>query len=116
MDKQLEDILISYKDYLNKIPNGCALITTYFREGKNEAGKKFIFDLAEGLNWMNEVNRIALQNNIVLNFKVSQINDLLKEVNEALQNEDYVLIADLFEYEFLPFFEQYVEEVQGNEM
>ncbi|ABB37365.1 hypothetical protein Dde_0564 [Oleidesulfovibrio alaskensis G20] len=47
-------------------------------------------------------NEFSLQEQKVFNEAVEEISSLLGEMTEVMENEDWILLADLLEYEFLP--------------
>jgi len=47
-------------------------------------------------------NEFSLQEQKVSNEAVEEISSLLGEMTEVMENEDWILLADLLEYEFLP--------------
>ena len=46
------------------------------------------------------------ENGLEVLFEVEKIHEFLNEMNDGLEIQDYVLVADMFEYEIAPFFEQ----------
>lgn len=49
----------------------------------------------------------TLKENIALNDSVEELSDLFSEMIEVQENEDWILLADLLEYEFLPLVEKW---------
>ncbi|MFB7160416.1 hypothetical protein [Lysinibacillus sp. NPDC056232] len=62
-----------------------------------------IDSLAEGLIWMSEVKRLLTQQGVLVKFDEQQIEEFLIEINNGIEINDYVLVADMFEYEISPF-------------
>lgn len=105
MDELLQDTLESYKEYIEKIPGGATYIATSMREDRIQDALKSIQDFSEGLIWLADVNQLIKKNGVRIELNINQIFVYLQEVNEGLENQDYLLVADLFEYEIAPFFE-----------
>ncbi|MGE7931981.1 hypothetical protein [Viridibacillus arvi] len=95
----------SYNEYLMKIPNGCQKIADNFRESKITEALNLIIYFTEGANWLIEVSELLRKNSILVSLKTEKIHEYLKEINQGLEIQDYILVADMFEYEIGPFFE-----------
>lgn len=104
MEQLLNEAVESYNAYLVKLPEGCEAITQLLREEKIEYGLNNIANFAEGVMWMMEVTELLKKNNIDVQFNVEQAQHFLLEINEAMEVQDYNLLADLFEYELIAFF------------
>lgn len=90
-------------EYLPKLSRGLTAITELMRNGNEAEGARFFAQATEGLRWL-----VGLLTNISL-VKASEIEKFGEDLNTLLtawENEDYVLIADLLEYEMAPFVEQ----------
>lgn len=68
---------------------------------KNLFNKIYIF--SENLSLFQEASIILSQHNVLFNINFQELNNYLLEVNVALEKGDYFLLADLFEYEIIPF-------------
>ncbi len=101
---QLEDLVESTLSYVKKIPSGCIKIADFLREGSKEKAYSSITDFIEGIDWLTESLNILLQYQCVIYIEIEQLNQLLKEINDALQMKNDILLADLFEYEVADFF------------
>ncbi|MEK4173666.1 hypothetical protein MHI22_19670 [Lysinibacillus sp. FSL L8-0312] len=106
MDVMHKDIMESYNNYLLNIPNGCQQIVNHIRENKIQEALGMILDFSEGVNWLVDVNQILKFHGISKLLEVEKIHDFLEEINNGLAIHDFLLVADLFEYEIMPFFEQ----------
>ncbi|MFJ9463535.1 hypothetical protein [Viridibacillus arvi] len=95
----------SYNEYCKKIPCGCQKIADNFRENKITESLKLIVYFTEGANWLTEVSELLRKNGVSVSLKTEKIHEYLKEINQGLETQDYILVADMFEYEIGPFFE-----------
>ncbi|WP_017752665.1 hypothetical protein [Clostridium tyrobutyricum] len=106
MDKKNEKIeaLKTADEYMNNLKNGISSIVEKFQSG-NESEALNILPLAiDGLQWMAQV--MTLTRDVQKgDLNLVEFNEKLEEIVEAIQNEDYVLVGDLFEYEILPILE-----------
>lgn len=105
IEKQLVELIESVDSYLAKIPNGCLIIADFLREGDNEKGFASITDLIVGIDWLTKSFNLLKQNNYVVNIDIYKLNQILKEINDALNLKNETLLADLIEYEVADFFE-----------
>lgn len=101
MNNELEEIKEQYYSYIEKIPQGADYIVNNLREDNLEKALLTINDFAEGIMWIITMADI-LSIDIV---DVNKIKEYLLEINEGLELQDFILVADLFEYEIKPYFE-----------
>ena len=101
MNNELEEVKEQYYSYIEKIPQGADYIVNNLREDNLEKALLTINDFAEGIMWLITMADI-LSTDIV---NVNKIKEYLLEINEGLELQDFILVADLFEYEIKPYFE-----------
>lgn len=101
MNNELEEIKEQYYSYIEKIPQGADYIVNNLREDNLEKALLTINDFAEGIMWIITMADI-LSIDIV---DINKIKEYLLEINEGLELQDFILVADLFEYEIKPYFE-----------
>lgn len=111
---ELHEIIESYNDYIKKIPAGCQQIADSLREDRITKAMQNIIDFSEGINWLAQVSDYFKQNGIAVNFETEKMHDYLNEINSGLEIQDYIVVADMFEYEISPFFEENVQAVTLN--
>ncbi|MCS1383983.1 hypothetical protein NXZ75_17390 [Lysinibacillus sphaericus] len=104
----IKDLIESYNDYVKKIPGGAIYIANYLREDKLNDALTAIKDFSEGVLWLSEASDLLMKNGAHAALNIGQIQEFLIEVNDGLEKQDYVLVADMFEYEIAPFFEEVV--------
>ena len=100
MDEKFE-ALQTADEYLDKLKNGINKAINLIEEGNESRGCNYIADIAEGIDW---VVKVVILTSDIQKEKIdyNSINEKLSEVVEALENEDYILLGDLFKYEILP--------------
>lgn len=108
MEQKLE-VLETAINYINNLKQAIDKIFNYISEGKENEAFGLIQDFAEGTEWLSEV-LVLTQNVHKKDFNIDRLNDLLKEVVEAIENEDYILVGDLFKYEIY----ELLDEIQSN--
>ncbi|AYC28950.1 hypothetical protein [Paenisporosarcina cavernae] len=100
-----EELYSSLSNYLEILPSGCEKIAQMFREGNQDIAFKSINDFSDGIEWFVTITNHLNKNGYTINLEEEQLKMHLQEVNICLNNNDEVMLADLFEYELAPFFE-----------
>lgn len=103
---EIKEIVLSFNEYIKKIPNGAKFIADNLREENFNDALFAIKDFSEGLLWLSEVQELLKLNNVSSNLNVNQLHEFLNEVNSGLEIQDFVIVADMFEYEIAPYFEE----------
>ncbi|MGV8145777.1 MAG: hypothetical protein ACLKAK_03590 [Alkaliphilus sp.] len=102
-DKIMYEALETLREYLPKLIAGIKTTIDYFRENREDEGTKLLVQVIDGIQWSVEVvsktKIILMQYEIIIDD--SKLSEILGEFEEALRNKDYVLIADLLEYEII---------------
>lgn len=105
MNSEIIEVMKSYNDYFDKLSKGCESIAILLRNNNIEEALKLILYFSEGVNWLCEVNNKLNLMGINNPLKIEKIHDFLNEINSGLEIEDYIVVADIFEYEIKDFFE-----------
>ena len=98
-NNQIDEIIESYNSYLTTLKSGVETIHQNIRVGEKETALQMILDFSEGINWIYEVNSKLNMLGYHNKIDFSEIEPLLNEINEGLSIGDFVLVADIFEYE-----------------
>lgn len=99
-----KEVLITVNEYLDNLKEGMKNISDLIQDGKEQESFNFIAQVADGLQWIDEAfNSTKETHNNELNLE--PINEFIEEISEALENEDYILVSDLFVYEITPILE-----------
>ncbi|HJA78490.1 hypothetical protein [uncultured Desulfovibrio sp.] len=83
-------------------------IARLFREGTNADALDLLQDLVEVIrDFLSMLNLLRTQylktaGDISLNLQGDKFAELVSEMNEVMEGEDWILLADLLEYEFAP--------------
>lgn len=124
----LEKNIINAQNYLKKLLPGIQKAADLFRSGSEQEANKFFINIIDGMDWFSEVmDTIAkvddLQTEAVVldrkNFEARQekLVGWTQEMVEANKNNDWVLLADLLEYEILPYYaewDEYLPQILGD--
>ncbi|ENJ9652659.1 hypothetical protein ACXAUS_000452 [Clostridium sporogenes] len=106
MNKEKLDVLNTAKEYMNNLNSAIIKSSEYLQNGDYFNGTNLIVSITDGLEWI--VQLITLRKDIYEeDMEVNKFIDNIKEVVEAFENEDYILIGDLLQYEISPIIEEY---------
>lgn len=106
MDKKME-ALKSAKEYLPKLIGGVDTIVELSQNGEYSKASQIVLDASDGFQWI--IDLIALtKDELKKEVDESELVEKFSEIVEALENEDYILVSDLFEYEVKPILEGYL--------
>ena len=111
MSEKIE-VLGSANEYLFNLKSGINTVVKLINEEKESEGLRIIPDVADGIAWILDVTRLT--KDIIGEVEgFSGIDDFLSEIVEALENEDYILVSDLFNYEILPILENLHQSIRS---
>jgi hypothetical protein len=116
---ELQDLLANNltnaKDYLVKLIPGFQKAADLFRMGNEQEANQYYLQVLDGIEWFSQViiiivstqeNKFEEKN---LEERQKKLTDLMSQMLEANQNQDWVLMADLMEYEMIPFYKDWEE-------
>lgn len=106
MKQIIAESVISYNEYLSKLPDGCQKIADLLREDSLVEAFNLIIQFSEGVDWLSKMNGLLNENGVEVSLDIEKIHEFLEEVNNALEIQDYIVVADMFEYEIAPFFQE----------
>lgn len=98
--------------------SGAKQVATLFRQADDTEALELLQDLIDvTCDFMGMISTLraefSLRGGVDFQTNVDQISDLLTEMTEVLENEDWILLADLLEYEFLPVCENWKQVIQS---
>ena len=116
---ELQDLLANNltnaKDYLVKLIPGFQKAADLFRMGNEQEANQYYLQVLDGIEWFSQVVIIIVstQKNKSeeksLEERQKKLTDLMSQMLEANQNQDWVLMADLMEYEMIPLYKDWKE-------
>ena len=115
MGDLLANNLANAKEYLEKLIPGFQKAADLFRMGNEQEAHKFYLQILDGIDWFSQVvlNIVKSRGNQVegqsLGDRQEKLTGLMAQMLEANQNQDWVLMADLLEYEMIPYYEDWQE-------
>lgn len=106
-DKMAVDMAAEMHKVATLMGNGARNISRLFRENKNSEALELLQDMLDVTrDFMGLITQ--LRNKYLggadeeLARKTDKLSDLLSEMSDVMENEDWVLLSDLLEYEFAP--------------
>lgn len=100
MDKQYSDLIDTMNSYLEVLINASENIANIFRTGNEADATTQLIQYIEGLIWLVEaIDTINANGSNLTDVSTKDLNNKLKEMEQAMLNKDYVLLADILEYE-----------------
>ncbi|MCH8311505.1 MAG: hypothetical protein IID17_00795 [Nitrospinae bacterium] len=122
LNQILEKNIINAQDYLKKLIPGVQKASDLFRSGNEQEANKFFINIIDGIDWFSQVvdsiaKAIDFESDTVI-FDGKSFQDrqdhlvkMTRQMVEANQNQDWVLLADLLEYEILPYYTDWEEQL-----
>lgn len=119
-EQLLLEALESGREYLPKLYAGLKEVAELLQEGREGEGIKLFQDALDGIEWVGTVTEALLTITLTgrsqllaadWRQKAEDLKKVFHELNEAWANRDYVLIADLIEYELLPYLDLLYQQI-----
>lgn len=111
----INESLNSLNEYLDKLIPGIEKIVDYFSKDNEGEALKLLIEAIEGINWCLEVVILTKPTLEKYNIEINEknIRKILLEFEQALQNEDFVYVSDLLEYELIDIFKYWKKEISN---
>ena len=113
VDKNIENA----DAYLIRLIPGIEKSVELFRMGNEQEANKFFINIIDGIDWLSQVLDMiltakAISPDTVFDGKSIQdrrtsLVDFTQQMVDANKNQDWVLLADLLEYEILPYYQEW---------
>jgi len=99
------ETLSTANEYMNNLEKGVNIIVESIREKNTKKAVDTIVLFCNGVDWLMEA--VELTNEIQKEeISFQSLNEKLEETVEALENDDYNLVGDLFNYEIKEILEE----------
>jgi hypothetical protein len=102
MDEQHQQLITDFNHYLDKMHDAVVHFCEDLAESNFSEISMVLPSIVEGLGWINDaltglsgLGEISMERQTSFQFIVGKL-------TEALENKDYLLLHDLFQYEMLP--------------
>ena len=103
--------------YLIRLIPGIEKSVELFRIGNEQEANKFFVKIVDGIDWFSQVLDIILTAKEIspdtvfegksIQDRRTSLVDLTQQMVDANKNQDWVLLADLLEYEILPYYQEW---------
>jgi hypothetical protein len=103
--------------YLIRLIPGIEKSVELFRMGNEQEANKFFIKIVDGIDWFSQVLDIILTAKEIspdtvfegksIQDRRTSLVDLTQQMVDANKNQDWVLLADLLEYEILPYYQEW---------
>lgn len=104
-----QSIYEDYRNYLVKVPTGIKYLIEAFRENHIQEGLDSLKDFSEALTWLVNAAEYLKASEFEIEFDISKVITRLEEINEALKYQDFLLVADILEYELYEYFNDLIK-------
>ena len=105
-------------DYLKKLIPGFEQAADLFRAGNEQEANKYYLQILDGIEWFSQVVSVIMSpdegetelpdtDDESLEVRQKKLTDLMSQMLEANENQDWVLLADILEYEMVPFYKDW---------
>ncbi|MEG1256003.1 hypothetical protein [Clostridium sp.] len=108
MNNQEIEVLNTAKEYIERLIAGINEAVQYIQCGNEKLGIEMIPLIGEGIEYITDI-LLLLPLEVNSNDIVVNLNSQLEEVVQGLENEDYVLVADILAYEVVTI----IKDIQG---
>lgn len=112
VEQLVRETIESCVDYMPKLIKAVSEIGEKIQSGNEAAGICLMPPVFEGLQWVIEAILGMQQNGFLHEIDTERLTKQFKELENALEIRDYVLIADLFEYEIGPVLEGWLKTIE----
>lgn len=104
IEKLVNDTLKSMDEYLPRLKNSMTVIAEKIQgEGEErEEGFKLLTKAIEGITWCVDAVVALKKFGYLTEIDLESANKVLRELEDALKKQDFVLAADILEYEIEP--------------
>ena len=93
-----------------------------FRMGNEQEANQYYLQILEGIDWFSQVlltivnAQVDIFKEQTLEERQKKLTEFMAQMLEANQNQDWVLMADLLEYEMAPFYKDWQEVLSQTEI
>lgn len=107
------ETLESLREYIPKVIDVNNTLIQLFREENTLKAFELFPSFIEGLNWVIQASVLINKQNTLFVFDMPAINSFLTEINEGIYLNDFVIVADILEYEIMTLLEEVLTEIKG---
>lgn len=98
MTSEKREVIIDAYEYIGKLLNGIDKMVNKFYEGNDKEGCEILAYASEGLEWLVKALELC-GDEVDVKVEIEKLVESISESVQALENEDYILVGDIFNYE-----------------
>ncbi len=111
MEPIIRETLDTLLEYIPRLQEVSGTITRTLQSSEPALGLQQLPQVFEGIEWVIAAIQGLKKNGFLLEIEIVQANDYFIEMENAIKKNDYVLLADLLEYEILPILEEWLDDI-----
>lgn len=104
--QQVKELFESYNEYLARLVPGTLAIAELLHKEDISNALSQIVDFSNGIDWLVEATELLKMSAQVVELDINKVVGFLEIVNEGLEKKDYVLVADILEFEISEYFKK----------
>lgn len=112
MESLTKETLGSCREYIPRLIETVSAIACDIQSGAEAQGIRLMPAVFDGLQWLVEALQGLQQIGFSTGIDLQDITGCFEQLEKALEIRDYVLIADLFEYEIGPALENWLKTIE----
>ena len=120
LDEMVNKNRVNAEEYLEKLIPGIEKAAELFRLGNEQEANQYFLNIIDGMSWFSQVvvviseavgidSREEIFGGNSIETRLKTLTDFSKQLLEANKNNDWVLVADLLEYEIQPYYSEWVD-------
>ena len=106
--------------YLSKLTPGLEQVSAMLRAGQHQEANTILLDIVDGIDWFSQLIELVVQAKDLdvetiqydgknLMERKSQLAGLTEKVLASYQEKDLIKLADVLEFEFLPYYQEWTK-------
>lgn len=112
----LQDALLSMQEYINRTNRMLPDLAQNFYNEPSDKTWHLLGQLLEGIQWMKQTEQFIHQHQLLKGwiefYKLISFDDILNNLEEAVEQQDWLTIGDIISYEIIPKFEAIAKELR----
>jgi len=120
MEHMVNENIDNAGTYLERLVPGLEQVARMFRDGNQQEANQIFVDVVDGIDWFSQLVDLVIQarsldvENVQYEGKTlmerkQKLLSLTQDVLETHKKQDWVRLADLLEYEFLPYYQDWLK-------
>jgi hypothetical protein len=99
--EEMDQAVVTYNDYLDRMMAALQHLQEDIRDSDYQQLSPVIASVIDGFDWLVEAVDSFVRLGKLDIVKYTSFQELLKNINQALENKDYILFCDLAEFEMI---------------